>query len=213
MEKIKIIQNKEIAPGIYSLTFKRNYDFVAGQVVKITSSLNIAPRMYSIASSTNDANIQLIYDIKPEGTLTNILKDMKAGDDLFVSQPFGQFICNEDDAWWIATGTGIAPFYSMMKSGERNNVKLVHGVRKPEHFLFGDEFSESLKNNYYKCCSGIKEKNTYYGRVTDFLNHLENIPVNCKYYLCGSAEMVVDVRDILISKGVAYGNVFSEIYF
>lgn len=34
-----------------------------------------------------------------------------------------------------------------------------------------------------------------------------------KYYLCGSADMVVEARDILISKGIPFGNIISEIYF
>ena len=34
-----------------------------------------------------------------------------------------------------------------------------------------------------------------------------------KYYLCGSAEMVVDTRDILIEKGIPFENIVSEIYF
>jgi ferredoxin--NADP+ reductase len=40
-----------------------------------------------------------------------------------------------------------------------------------------------------------------------------NLPLNYKYYLCGSAEMVVDVRDILIAKGIPYEQIFAEIYF
>lgn len=213
MKQLNITGNQEIAPGVFSLTFKKFFDFLPGQVVKITTSPSVAPRMYSIASSTSEDIVQLIYDIKPEGQLTNLLKELKPGNDLFVSLPFGQFLCAEGKAWWIATGTGIAPFYSMMRSGRVNDITLIHGVRRPEYLLFNAEFSSRLKSNYFQCCSGVCGKDIFQGRVTDYLKNIDHLPSNTRFYLCGSAEMVVDVRDILIEKKVAFGNIFSEIYF
>lgn len=213
MNKIVINDNREIAPGVYLLSINRFADFIPGQVVKITSDLSIAPRMYSIASSNKADEIQIIFDIKPEGQLTNILKDLHTGDYLHVSQPFGQFVCLEEDAWWIATGTGIAPFYSMLVSQPRENIKLIHGVRNPDALLFKDEFESVLGNNYIKCCTKGDHSSVFHGRVTNYIKTLDNLPSDKKFFLCGSAEMVVDVRDLLIDRGVSYSNVFSEIYF
>lgn len=213
MKTVSIIQNKEIAPGIYSISFRKFFDFIPGQVVKITTHAAIEPRLYSIASGANEENIQLVYDVKPEGELTNVLKNLQSGGQLLVSQPFGQFICSDDNAWWIATGTGIAPFYSMMRSGRVQNITLIHGVRNFQHFLFQDEFSESLQANYKRCCSGSRIDGVFFGRVTEFIRNLEKLPLNTNFYLCGSAEMVVAVRDLLIEKGADYGRIFSEIYF
>jgi len=42
---------------------------------------------------------------------------------------------------------------------------------------------------------------------------LDDLPEDQKYYLCGSAEMVVECREILISKGIAFSNIVAEIYF
>ncbi|NJK96819.1 MAG: hypothetical protein HC905_19565 [Bacteroidales bacterium] len=139
MNKVTLLQNQEIAPGIFSLTFKRFFEFIPGQVIKITCDQTIAPRMYSIASGNKEAYVQLVYDIKPEGELTNILKNLKSGSELLVSLPFGRFTCNENDAWWIATGTGIAPFYAMIQSEPKPEVKLIHGVRRPESLIFKDD--------------------------------------------------------------------------
>ncbi len=212
MKTVVVKKNTEIAPGIFLVSFKRDFEFIPGQVVKITTDNTLAPRMYSIASGANDPYIQLIYDIKPEGQLTNILKDLGEGDKLLVSSPIGNFTCREGNAWWIATGTGIAPFYSMFRSGRTKGITLLHGVRKPENALFMDEFSV-LKDGYHPCCSGKQTDGMYKGRVTDFLMHLEKIPVDASFYLCGSAEMVVDVRDLLIERKVPFGNIYSEIYF
>lgn len=213
METVSVINNQEIAPGIYSITFRKFFDFIPGQVVKITTHADLEPRLYSIASGVNDEDIQLVYDIKPEGELTNILKNLHSGSELMVSLPFGQFTCTDDNAWWIATGTGIAPFYSMMRSGRVQNITLIHGVRNFQHFLFQNEFSGNLQANYKRCCSASRVEGVFYGRVTEYIRNLEKLPPKTSYYLCGSAEMVVDVRDLLIEKGVDYGRIFSEIYF
>lgn len=213
MKIVNIIENKEIAPEIYLISFGRFFDFIPGQVVKITTHDSVAPRMYSIASGSEDNYIQIIYDVKPEGQLTNMLKVLGPGDKLQVSMPFGQFNFAGDKSWWIATGTGIAPFRSMLRSGFSNDIVLLHGARNPEHFFFGDELAEKLKNNYHPCCSGKTSKGVFQGRVTDFLKKLGQIPADARFYLCGSAEMVVDVRDLLIEHHVPFGNIYSEIYF
>jgi ferredoxin--NADP+ reductase len=51
------------------------------------------------------------------------------------------------------------------------------------------------------------------GRVTDYLKTLENLPKDCPFFLCGKALMVVEVRDLLIAKGVPYEKIMAEIYF
>jgi ferredoxin--NADP+ reductase len=117
-----------------------------------------------------------------------------------------------DMAWFIATGTGIAPFYSMILSGLAENKKLIHGVRKLNQFYFEDELEEILQDNYTRCCSSESSCNTIPGRVTDYLNNLPELP-DVKYYICGQALMVVEVRDLLIKKGIGFDKIMSEIYF
>jgi ferredoxin--NADP+ reductase len=212
MKAVVVKKNIEIAPGVYAISFKRDFDFIPGQVIKITNDNSVPPRMYSIASGAKDPDIQLIYDVKPEGQLTNLLKDLRGGDKLLVSPPIGNFTCKEGKAWWIATGTGIAPFYSMLRSGRTKNITLLHGIRKPENAFFKEEFS-ALEGGYYPCCSSKQTDGMFKGRVTEFLKHRETIPVDASFYLCGSAEMVVDVRDLLIERKVPFGNIYSEIYF
>jgi ferredoxin--NADP+ reductase len=114
--------------------------------------------------------------------------------------------------WWIATGTGIAPFYSMIKSGLSTNKKLIHGVRHLNQFYFEDELETELNEKYLRCCSGESSCNTIPGRVTDYLNSMDNLP-DVKYYICGQALMVVEVRDLLIKRGIKFENIMAEIYF
>jgi ferredoxin--NADP+ reductase len=117
-----------------------------------------------------------------------------------------------EKAWLIATGTGIAPFYSMIKSDLTVNKKLIHGVRYLNQFYFEDELEEELNENYIRCCSRESSCNTIPGRVTEFLNDIQNLP-DVKYYICGQALMVVEVRDLLIKKGIQFEKIIAEIYF
>jgi ferredoxin--NADP+ reductase len=57
------------------------------------------------------------------------------------------------------------------------------------------------------------DQGVYSGRVTQYLQEQARLDPNLKYYLCGSAEMVVEARDILISKGIPFEHIISEIYF
>jgi ferredoxin/flavodoxin---NADP+ reductase len=112
-----VTANKEIAPGAFLLSFPRNFSFTAGQVIGITLSKGEEPRLYSIASGENQDEVWILYTIKPDGALTPQLAQAKPGDTVYITKPFGNFICREEKAVWIATGTGIAPFASMFFQG------------------------------------------------------------------------------------------------
>ncbi len=82
---------------------------------------------------------------------------------------------------------------------------LIHGGRTADSFFyfFSDELNAILGDKYLRCCSQEENEVFYNGRLTNWLREQKEIPKDQNYYLCGSAEMVVEVRDILISKGVA----------
>jgi len=208
----KLTNNEEISPGVHVISFLRDFDFTPGQVVKIAVDQNHAPRIYSICSGNKENEVRILFNIKDDGFLTPKLAAMIPGEQILVSKPYGSFVGTREKAWWIATGTGIAPFYSMIKSGLSANKKLIHGVRHLNQFYFEDELESELNDNYVRCCSGESSCNTIPGRVTDFLNATDNIP-DVKYYICGQALMVVEVRDLLIKKGIRFENIIAEIYF
>ena len=207
-----ILENKQFAPFAYILKFRRKFKFIAGQVVGLGINKALEPRLYSIASGENDDCIEILYTEKPDGKLTPMLSVLNAGDSILVSKPFGSYTDCPDSPVWIATGTGIAPFISMLKSGKGRHATLIHGVRVIESFYFSDFLKTSLGNSYIQCCSSQCETSIYHGRVTDYLK-VQSLNPSKKYYLCGVAEMVVEVRDILISKGVTFNNIIAEIYF
>jgi ferredoxin--NADP+ reductase len=203
----------EVTAGKFILSFKKQFGMKPGQVVALTADRNMEPRIYSLCSGTNDKVMQIIFDLKKGGQLTPKLAQLNPGDRIYVTKPYGSFKPSTDlPMWWIATGTGIAPFHAMLRSGYSAE-KLLHGAREGSHFYFEREFKEALKENYLRCSSGIDGVADYVGRVTSYLEKQEALPKQIKYYLCGHALMVVEVRDLLISKGVLYENIVSEIFF
>lgn len=214
LDEVIITANQEISPGVHLISWNRTYDFNPGMVVKLTVDINsIVPRIYSICSGNREKEISVLFHVKEDGLLTPLLSKVNIGNKICVSQPYGSFLDNGKPAWWIATGTGIAPFYSMFRSGISDNRRLIHGVRSFDQFYFEDEFQQAMPGRYIRCCAHNINSNVFPGRVTNYLQQLDSLPSDIYYYLCGKAIMVVEVRDLLISRGVPYEQILSEIYF
>lgn len=213
LAEVIVSNHVELSTGIHLISWKRTHDFEPGMVVKVTVSHDIVPRIYSICSGNQDNEVSVLFHIKEEGVLTPLLSKVSIGDKLWVSEPYGRFLDNRKPAWWIATGTGIAPFYSMFRSGIIENRTLVHGVRSLSQFYFENEFKQVMVDRYIRCCAHEINSNIFPGRVTDYLQQIDHLPDNIYYYLCGKALMVVEVRDLLIARGISYEHILSEIYF
>lgn len=213
LTEIIIQSNIEIAPGAYVLSFRRSFDFLPGQVIGLSATPQMPLRLYSIASGHQEPSVRILYTLKNDGKLTPLLTDLKQGDVIYHSAPMGKFVGDEKPAVWIATGTGIAPFASMLFSGLAKNKTLIFGNRSQDGLYFGDAFQQALGKNYFPCLSREAHPEAFQGRVTDFLKTQNSLNPEIPYYLCGSAEMVVDVRDLLIEKGIPFPNILAEIFF
>jgi ferredoxin--NADP+ reductase len=213
LARTRVLSRREIAPQVHVLGLERHAEFKPGQVVAVTRSPDLPPRLYSIASGVSEPALEILFDRKPGGELTPWLAGLEPGDAVWISTPFGEFIGEADPAWWIAAGTGIAPFVSMLRSGLAPGKTLLHGARSPAGFHFQDEFAAALGDHYIRCCSGGTGPGLYNGRLTVWLAGQPALPDNVRFMLCGSSEMVVAVRERLLEKRVAYDNVSAEIYF
>ena len=205
--KKQLHQIQSIATGVYVISFPRDFNFRAGQVVAIDLIPDGEPRLYSIASGEAEEMVEILFDEKKEGKLTPFLSKLKPG------EPFGSFSADHQQAYWIAAGTGVAPFVSMARSGLGGNKTLIHGGRYDENFYYGAQLEALFPSAYFRCCSQQGDTQYYKGRLTEWLQNRTDLPQQAHYYLCGSAEMVVQVRDILIGKGIAFQQIISETYF
>jgi ferredoxin/flavodoxin---NADP+ reductase len=187
--------------------------FKSGQRIIVGLKGNLDLREYSIYSGENDKYLEILVREVLRGNVSPRLKNCKPGDLLQVNGPFGSFGIESFDRFsrklvFIATGTGISPFHSFVKSYPGMDYTLIHGVRfKTEAY----EHKEYDSGRYLLCTS--KETNEgRKGRVTKFL---PGYPLNSDmlFYLCGNNSMIYEVYHILRNKGIPDENIFMEVYF
>ena len=190
-------------------------------------------RAYSIASANHEDELEF-FSIKVEnGPLTSKLQHLKPGDEILIGKkPTGTLVTDQmlpgKHLYLISTGTGLAPFMSIIKDPEVyeqfDKIILAHGVRQvselaycdyiqnelPEHEYFGEFVKQKLL--YYPLVTREPYKNN--GRITDmmtcgklFLDLGMPLPnkQDDRFMLCGSSSMLKDMCKILNDRG------FSEV--
>ncbi len=152
----------------------------------------------------------------PEGALTPFLASLEPGSELAFSGPRGHFAFrpSERPAVFVATGTGIAPFAAMARSGVRDFL-LLHGVRAPEDLCYEDLF-RSAAGEVVCCLTGrgsgqSPRPGAFPGRVTAYLEAKLARRVY-DFYLCGREEMIRDVT-LLVDEAFPGSRVYAEIFF
>jgi ferredoxin/flavodoxin---NADP+ reductase len=212
LRQVKVTANLAVTPGIYRLSFPRDFDFVPGQLVALTVDPSVPARFYSIASGRSEPTIEVLYDLVPHGLLTPRLARLGPGDPLFVSPPFGRFVDVDGPSCWVGAGTGVAPFISMVRSGMVEGKILVHGSRTVASLLERKLLAATLGPAYFPCCSRENAEGIFSGRTTEWLTS-RPLPAVPRFLLCGSSRMVVDARDVIIGKGAPFASLIGEIYF
>lgn len=191
-------------------------------------------RAYSIASPAWDEELEF-YSIKvPDGPLTSRLQHIQAGDQIIVRpKPVGTLVLDAllpgKRLWLFATGTGIAPFASLMRDPETyerfDQVIMMHTCRQTDELEYGRQLVEGLAGHefladmvngkllYYP--STTREASLYTGRITDNLNSgklysdLRIDPLDSKIdrcMVCGSLDFNVDIMSILTAGGFSEGS-------
>lgn len=208
-----MISNEPVSPTARLLVFERKgLEFEPGREIMIHGQDVTQDRQYSIASGIGDAYLEVLYRIIPEGVLTPQLAKLVAGDSLEFTGPFGSFLLRDPAAnnVFIATGTGIAPALCFAKSHPDLPLTIYHGVRDATDSLDANAVPACTVHN---CVSGTNVPDgSFAGRVTALLP-THTFPTNTHYYLCGSNDMIIEVRKQLKQRGVADDRIFSEAYF
>ena len=213
MKQCQVISNTQIAAHSFVLEVTRDINFIAGQFVAIGLGNPAETRPYSIVSGEQDDTLKILYEVVPNGLLTPQMSRLTKGSCIEVSEAMGSFLPTTQKAVLIATGTGIAPFVSMISSGYANNKILLHGSRTLEGFYFHELFASRMGYNYLRYCTTEAAPGIISGRLTNHLKQMDDNDPDILYYLCGSNQMVIDVREILLNRQVPYENIKAEIYF
>ena len=190
-------------------------------------------RAYSIASPAWDEELEF-YSIKvPDGPLTSRLQHIQPGDEIILRpKPVGTLVLDAllpgKRLWFLATGTGIAPFASLMREPETyekyEQVIMMHTCRTVAELEYGKRLVESLKDDPL-IGDVVGDKLVYYptttredfprmGRVTDNLSSgkvfadLGIPPMDAEHdraMVCGSLAFNIDVKAILEGFGLVEG--------
>jgi benzoate/toluate 1,2-dioxygenase reductase subunit len=211
-----LLSRNVLSAGAFEIEISRpdSFDFNAGQCIRfIHKGLE---RDYSMISAPDDPTIGLCIRNIPSGRFTSFIASAEIGTPLCFTGPHGYFTYRPSDqpVVFIATGTGIAPFLSMSRSGI-SGFTLLHGVRKSED-LYYEEFFRRTAADYVPCLSACQGDappgpGVFHGRVTAYLeSHLSRRPYN--FYLCGRIEMIRDAT-LLADEYFSGSLVYSEIFF
>lgn len=219
----------------FRLTRPRSLRFRSGEFVMIgLMGENGRPllRAYSIASPAWDDELEF-YSIKvPDGPLTSRLQNIQLGDQVIVrSKPVGTLVHDAlspaKRLYLIATGTGIAPFASLLRDPETfenyETVVLTHTCRQVPELAFGGALVQSLANDplvgehAHKLIylpTTTQDHSAHVGRITDWISdgrlsaHL-GLPDLSKetdrVMICGSIGLNNDMRTILEARGFKEG--------
>lgn len=212
-----------------------NFDFIPGQFVTLDLPIHDKPnkrwRSYSIASWPDGTNVFELLIVILEGGLgtTYLFNEVTIGSELTLRGPQGVFILPqpiEKDLYFICTGTGIAPFRSMVNYLQLHNIPhkkihLIFGTRAQRDLLYVEEMKQLQKemHNFYfhptlsreeweGCCGyvhGVYEKLLLENKTDGAMP-----PAN--FFLCGWKAMVDEAKHRILDLGYDKKDIHLELY-
>ncbi|MGP8217664.1 MAG: ferredoxin--NADP reductase [Bacteroidia bacterium] len=215
----------------------QEFKFGAGQFVMLNLPIQskVTTRSYSIASPPNGTNtLELLISLNEEGLGTpylfnrDMFKQVKVGSQLPMSQPLGKFMqlpftSIESDICLICTGTGIAPFRSLLLDIKNRNVPhhkidLIFGSRNEVDILYRSEMEEltnTLPGFRYTTVLSREQSPLYRGEKGYVHAVYEKLFLDKRpatFYICGWKEMVKEARERLQNMGYDKKNIKFELY-
>jgi ferredoxin-NADP reductase len=229
--KARLIAAREIAPNTLHLEFESEWNaaFVPGQFLSLTRRIgeDEITRAYSIASPPGGHRFALCANLVACGHFSPFLFGLGEGDEIDFKGPYGAFILRRPvcDSIFVATGTGIAPFRSMLHSRPRSTPRegadrhfiLIFGVRHEQGLLYHQEWLEMARGDAnFDYRPTLTRPSEYWagrtGRVQQHTLEALHGRGGADIYICGLREMVDDVRLRLKELGIDRRKIIYERY-
>lgn len=216
-------------PSLFGFRCTRDagFRFTAGQFARLgvrKANGSIVWRGYSMVSSPFDEFLEFFSIVVPGGEFTSQLSQLTVGDEILIEKQAHGFLTLDrfvdgESLWLLSTGTGVAPFLSMLQDFEIwrrfERIVLVYSVRYAAELAYKDLLNEVLMREYVAeyahkftfvpvvtredvaGCLGV--------RITDLLisgeleKHvgLSMTAQSSRVMLCGNPQMVEDCRVLL----------------
>jgi ferredoxin--NADP+ reductase len=219
----------------FTATRSPSFRFENGQFTMIGLEVEGKPllRAYSMVSTNYEDKLEFFSIKVPDGPLTSRLQHIREGDRILVGKkPVGTLVLDNltpgQRLFLLATGTGLAPFMSIIRDPETyerfEKVVLVHGCRQVAELAYGETITQALPGDEY-IGELISNQLIYYptvtrepfqnrGRVTDLITSgqffrdvgmPEFKPEHDRVMLCGSPQMLADMKAVLEERGFREG--------
>jgi ferredoxin--NADP+ reductase len=220
----------------FKATRSPSFRFANGQFTMMGLEVEGKPllRAYSMVSTNYDGELEFFSIKVPDGPLTSRLQHIKEGDRILVGKkPTGTLVHDNllpgRTLYLLATGTGIAPFMSIIRDPETyekfERTVLVHGCRQIAELAYGEYITKSLPEEEF-IGEMIRDRLIYYptvtrepfqhrGRVTDLVTSGQLFsdlglprfdPEHDRVMLCGSPLMLDDMKAIVEEHGFVEGS-------
>ncbi len=220
----------------FTATRTPSFRFANGQFTMMGLEVEGRPllRAYSMVSTNYDEELEFFSIKVPDGPLTSKLRHIREGDRILVGKkPTGTLVLDNllpgRALYLLSTGTGLAPFMSIIRDLETyekfDNVVLIHGCRQIAELAYGEKITQALPRDEY-LGELIRDKLIYYptvtrepfhnrGRVTDLITSGQlfrdiGMPAfdaeEDRAMLCGSPQMLDDMKTILLDQGFTEGS-------
>ena len=220
-----IVEKKYLTQDVMylSLQVPQNFTFQAGQFVNMKMTLNgeTKNRSFSILNPpAKQGFIDLCVKIIPGGFASKIFEQTNIGDEFPIKGPLGLFTFDEKSShlenWFICTGTGITPFYSMIYEylhlHPDKKFKLFFGVRTKDHLFFHQEFQVLEQKYPHFTFLPTLSREQWDGATGRVQQHLGEDLQNKTFYICGLKDLVLETKEYLLNHGVAPQDIHAERY-
>ncbi|WP_298146170.1 ferredoxin--NADP reductase [uncultured Acinetobacter sp.] len=230
----------------FTLTRPAHFKFTAGQFARIGLKVGdeLVVRAYSVVSSPFDETLEFFSIVVPDGAFTSNLQHLKVGDELYLEKiPYGFLTLARyqlpapQDLWLLGTGTGLAPFLSMLQDfdtwSKYQNINLVYSVRTQAELAYSERIAQ-IAQSFGEGHSGFKfipiitrDPNAILHErlpvliANGELEKAASMPLNpatSHVMLCGNPQMVDDTKEALKARGLSMnrrgeGNIAVENYW
>lgn len=246
IEKVLSVQRWTNTLFSFTMTRPAHFKFTAGQFARIGLKVGdeLVVRAYSVVSSPFDETLEFFSIVVPDGAFTSNLQHLQVGDALYLEKiPYGFLTLARyqlplpKDLWLLATGTGLAPFISMLQDFETwskyEKINLVYSVRTESELAYVDRIQE-IGQLFGEGHTGFKfipivtrdPNATLHDRLPILIENGElekaaDLKFNADtthVMLCGNPQMVDDTKAALKARGLTMnrrgeGNIAVENYW
>ena len=221
MIKLTVTQVQHYSDSMFRIRTNRpnSFRFTAGEFVMISCREDSVKRAYSITSGPGDDYLEFLSIKVPNGPLTRELSKYEPGDVLYLNERTSGTLTLANielggNLWLLATGTGVAPFISILNDGytydQFDQINLVWSVRKCEDLSVYNKMLNSLPINFIPVVTQDKNWTGLSKRITTMLSTgvilPELDPSKNKVMICGSMDFNTDIKSMLSDWGWQEGN-------